>query len=505
VAGIFRQLSMRPAPLGQYAGSLLGVAAVTTGLLFIRHSLDKSHFGLLYLLLVVAISITWGTWPAIMAAILSFFAWNYFFFHPVFTFEVADPRDWLLLIVYLAIAVMTGTIAGRMRAREVQAVAREEETAALCRAILAVGGHGSLQPLLEQARASLRARGCAIISVTAGHQSDQMEATVGDVRSLDHDAVRRALGRGFTRASKQNPPGKEIFVPVMIRGQVGGVFCVNPGPDSPAEASLERLLVAFASAAGTLLEHRRLLEEAAHATASQEAESLKSLLISSLTHSLKTPIASLSATLDTLKQAEFPDDLVSVKEPIEHMAEDVRLLTETTDNVISLAQLESGSWRPQLQWVVMDELIEAALRRLPDSDTRRVEVSVPADLPVLRADPVQLTQVLRHLVENALSYSAPGRPVRIGAGLCGGKVEFWVDDQGPGIMPRERGLVFQRFFRGEAASRTGVRGTGLGLTICREIILAHGGSIRVEEAPAGGARLVVHLPCPVSPAGMEDS
>lgn len=498
----FRPLGMERLSPGAYAGSLVGVAAVTGGLWLFRHSLDKSHFGLIYLLLVVTIAVRWGTWPAIMAAGLSFFAWNYFFFHPLMTFEVSDPRDWLLLMVYLITAVMTGTIAGRMRAREVQAIAREEETAGLCRAILAVGGHGSLQPLLEQAQASLRARGCAIMQVTA-EPSDTVVSAVGQVIPLNQDAVRRAMGWSMARGSGDTRPGREIFIPVTIRAQVGGVFYVNPGPDTPSGAPLERLLAAFASAAGTLLEHRQLLEEAAHAEALQEAERLKSLLISSLTHGLKTPIASLSATLDTLKQAKASDDSAQVREAILHMSEEVGLLTETTDNVLGLAQLESGGWRPQLQWVAMDELVEAALRRLPEPDSRRVVVSVPADLPVLRADPVQLTQMVRHLVENALNYSPPGRPVRIGAESRPGGVEFWVDDQGPGIPPRERGLIFQRFYRGEAAVRMGTRGTGLGLTLCREIILAHAGSIRVEDAPSGGARLAVFLPRPAPGAEVE--
>jgi K+-sensing histidine kinase KdpD len=192
-------------------------------------------------------------------------------------------------------------------------------------------------------------------------------------------------------------------------------------------------------------------------------------------------------------------DRAAIEESVTMIAEDLGRLRDHIENLLSLAQLEAGAWSPNPEWVEVSELASVALRLLPAADRERVRLAGAGGSVLVHVDVSQLSQVLRHLVENALIYSPPETAVDVRVASDDSRVRIMVEDHGPGISPEEARRVFRKFYRGEAARRSAVRGTGLGLAICKEIVSAHHGEIRVERNEGGGARLVVELPAEAPP------
>lgn len=372
-----------------YLTATLGVIGASAVLFVIRDTfLDKAYVGLVFLFIVAAAAAIGGTAPAVVAALLAFGCWNFFFLSPYYTLELADPREWVMLSLFLVIGLLIGQITGRLRLREKEAVGRERHMASLYQALLAA-------------------------------QASQEAATI---------------------------------------------------------------------------EQRKLEQKAAEAAAQQEVERFKSTVLSSLSHNLKTPLASLTATLTSLRGGDVDWDRAAIQEGFDDMFEDLARLTEHIDNLLSLAWLESGDWKQSRDWVSLREMVATAMRHFKESDSRRVVMNGLADNMLVQVDLVQMSQAIRHLLENALSYSPPGSPVSVSAEAGPDAVDLWVDDQGAGVSSDEVELVFRRFFRGQAARHGAIRGTGLGLPICREIVRHHEGVLSVERAPTGGARFHIHLP-----------
>ncbi|MBI2267691.1 MAG: DUF4118 domain-containing protein [Armatimonadetes bacterium] len=241
------------------------------------------------------------------------------------------------------------------------------------------------------------------------------------------------------------------------------------------------------------LERQRLMEEAVRLKGAEETERLKSVFFSSLSHNLKTPLASLVATISSLRQNGVSSDPEVVKECLESLKEDSDRLSEYIENLLSFAQLESGSWQPRGEWVELGEIVSVAARRFPERDYRRLHVEIPEDFPMIQVDSVQLAQVVRHLMENALRYSPSETRVVVGAHTQDGAIELFVEDEGPGIPESEKEKIFHRGYSGPRGGEQ-PGGTGLGLAICREIVKGHLGAISVEDTEKGGARFRVSLP-----------
>jgi two-component system sensor histidine kinase KdpD len=475
---------------------------------------------LAFLLIVAAAAASGGRRPAVAAAVLSFLCWNFFFLPPHFTLLVAEAQDWLMLFVFLAIGLLMGHMTGVLRLREKEAIARERYTAALYRATREAAA--SLDPqcgldamtneIVTCARASCAivlvrdARGVITAVARAGQASeDALDAALGTaVRILEEG---RAVGLGpaplgaeqlwpaaLPHAAFDLTDNGDVYLPLLTVKAAYGILYARPSAGCRFDAEDSRLLVALATQAASLLERRSLLDEAAQAAAQQEVERLKTTLLSSLSHNLKTPLVSLTATLSSLRGGDVAWSPTAMEESLDEMAEDLQRLTEHIENLLNLAQLESGDWKPQREWVSVREVVGTSLRLLRAAEASRVRLGGLTDDPVVSVDLPQMSQALRHLLENALSYSPPVTRVDVDARVHGGLLELWVDDCGPGVPTSQRELIVRRFYRGEAARQEAVRGTGLGLSICREIVAAHGGALHVEDAPAGGARFRIVLP-----------
>jgi len=515
----------RPPALERY-GYLVAaacVAAATAAFYPGREHFAKGQWALLYLLIVVLVASLSGIRPALAAAVLSFFAWNYFFIPPFHTFRVADPKDWLFLFVFLAVGIVMGLQTGRMRAREAQAVEREGEAVLLSRFSAHLVSDISVEEMATRligevggvagaARLALFVWGEEEASpqCLASKKGDCASPEIVSLATWVHRQSKaiglppppsslRAQGLAWPASVSHQEAGgdggrKDLFVPLQTATRQLGVLYVGERADGAAYTHDEaRLIVALTYQASMYLERTYLRSLAVQADALREADRLKSTFISAVSHELKTPLASLEATLTNLLEQDAPTEQSQIRRELQAVQQDLDRLSASIDSLLDLSRLEAAAWGPRLDWYELGEMLGTALTRLAPDDRARVSFSIPSDLPPLHVDFDQWVRVLEHLLRNALTYSGTAAPVRVEASFSPGEIRFWVEDEGPGIALDERARIFEKFYRGRMASQV-PSGTGLGLAITREIIRFHGGRIWVEDVLPHGARFVVSVP-----------
>ncbi|MBI2761282.1 MAG: DUF4118 domain-containing protein, partial [Chloroflexi bacterium] len=485
-----------------------------------RSRLGLLNVGLLYLLLVVVLSTRWGWGPGLFASVVANLAFNFFFVPPLHRFTVDAPSNILALLIFLGVASLTSALLTRARAGEAAARRRAQETAILYELsrliITSPDADVTLRTILHRIRDTFGVVYCAVLlpgdsglqPATWDGPPDAVPAT-GYERSAAAEAFAGgrtvALGSGSGRrrpriVGMKDRKGPVMFVPLRIGGAVVGVLQVVGRLDTRVFTADEgRLLEAFADEAALAVDRDRLVEEAARVQALQEADQLKSALMSAVSHDLRTPLTTILASVSSLLQSDVEWDAQTRDQFLVQIEQQALRLNRLVGNLLDVSRIEGGALHPDKDWYDVGELLETAVAGLePVSAGHAIVLDVAPDIGDAPFDHVQLTQVVTNLVENALKFSPKGAKVRIAAHRAGGDVVISVADQGPGIPPEERERVFEKFYRIKQ-TRQNVRGTGLGLAICKGLVEANGGRIRVEQAPGGGARFVVTLPAPPAP------
>ena len=501
-----------------YLFAVVCVAAATALFYLGRDYFARGQWPLLYLLIIGLVAGLSGIRPALLASLLAFLAWNFFFLPPFHTLVVHDPKDWLSLVVFLIVGIVMGLQTGRMREREAEALARERETALL--------NEFSAHLVSDTTAADLT----ALIRRATGAEAAVLwlPGEAGELRSVEFPAgtpiaqdasikeiaewVQReckAVGlpalsdadsaKGWPVASGYEAlgvtePRRDLFLPLQTAARQEGVLYLAERSDglpySPRDA---QLVVAMANQAAAFLERKGLQAIAVQADAITEADKLKTILVSSVSHELKTPLASLTATVSNLLEQDVEWGADLVRQELSAIQEDLVRLNSSIGALLDLSRLESAAWEPKRELYEFGEIVATALTRLPQQQRARVSFELPDDLPLIRVDYAQWTRVLQNLLENALSYSPGGSQVKVGARCTASEIRMWVTDEGPGIPADEREHIFDKFFRGKAAAKV-PSGTGLGLAITREIVRFHGGQIWAEDIALGGTRMVISLP-----------
>jgi two-component system sensor histidine kinase KdpD len=511
--------------LGRH-GYILAVTAVALSTLVFypgRDHFAKGQWAILYLLVVVLVAGLSGTRPALLAAVLAFFCWNYFFLPPYHALHVADTADWLSLAAFLVAGIVMGAQTGRLREREARAVAREREAAAINRlstylvsevptatvadtllvetvrllgaeraALFLPGDDGRLKPVaatpeggpaldqsVEAAAAWCLAHNQALGMPRASHEEDL-------TAERDPTSGAPAADGSFDRAG--------TYVPLQTAATTYGVLYVEAAGAAHRPEAFVALLDSLANLTAAFLEGQRLQAEVTRAEAEREADVLKASLLSSVSHELKTPLAALTATVSNLLESDTQWDEAQTRAELEAIVADVARLNNGVGSLLDLSRLEAGAWEPHLDWYDLDDVVDTALDAIPAGARQRVRLSVPDDMRPVSVDFEQWVRVVRNIVENALVYSPANAEVRVAAADLGDRIEIWVEDAGPGVPVEERERVFEKFFRGKHVTGRVPSGTGLGLAIAREIVAAHGGTIGVTSAAAGGARFEITLP-----------
>ncbi len=502
--------------LARHGYWLAALAITSSTLIFLpgRDFFAKGQWALLYLLVILFAASAAGAGAGILAAVLAFLAWDFFFLPPYGTFVIAELKDWLALIAFLIVGVIVGVQAGRMRDREARAIARERETATLGRLSAELISENSTEAMAQAVLAELVGLlDCPSATLyTAGNQGlDRYCAAppgaAADAETAGHadwvfrhdeplgvpaDGKREAGSEMASFRALEDAHG--VFMPVRSPSGVVGVLSAAGRSDGRPYSSADGFVVAsLANLIGAFVERQRLQEEATRAGVAREADRLRSSLLSSVSHELKTPLAVLTATVSNLLESDVAWDEQSAREQLRSIVGDVDRLNSSIGALLDLSRLEAHAWEPHREPVEVADVVATALQNVPPHARERVRLDLPDELPHVEVDFVQWTRVVRNLVENALLYSV-GSTVTVGARDQAGSVTLWVSDEGSGIPDAEHEAVFEKFYRGTATQAKAPSGTGLGLAITREIVRAHEGTVWVENVEPHGARFVVSLP-----------
>jgi two-component system sensor histidine kinase KdpD len=288
--------------------------------------------------------------------------------------------------------------------------------------------------------------------------------------------------------------GGVLYVPIATAQRVIGVLEVTGSMGGGRfAAEEEEVLASFANQAALALERTRLADEEARAAVLARSDDLKSALLAAVSHDLRTPLAAIKASVTSLLDPGVAWDEETRIEFLHAIDEETDRLTRLVSNLLDLSRVEGGALRPQKEWYDVAELVgDVAARLAGMAAGHHLRADIPIELPLVRFDYVEIAQVLTNLVENAVKYTPPGATIAISARAADGVVELAVSDTGPGIPAADATRVFERFHRGERTGR--VSGLGIGLTISKGLVEAHGGRIWIEPGAGTGTTVRFSLP-----------
>ncbi len=495
----------------------LGLVALATLLGFpVRAAFHPTNLVMLYMAAVVIAAFFLGRGPAMLASIVSVFAFDYFFVDPRLSFTIQDTE---YLVTFAGLLVVGLVVSGlTARVREQIAALREREAQvealnALSRDLTAaVSLDEMLQAVVKHVSQTL-SREVVVLILQDG--SLERRASTPDFVMDDDElkAVRFAFDNSQTAGlgSEAFSNAKGRYVPLKtINGTVGilGVQPMEPGRrlTIPQRQQLE----GFANLAALAVERARLDEQANRARLLGEAEKLQTALLNSISHDLRTPLVSIQGVLDSLLDIEQGGenavvlDRAARMDMLENAREETARLNRLVENLLDMTRLEAGNIKMRLEPGDLQDVIGAALAHLDEQfKNHPVSVNMAEDMPLIPMDFVLMEQVIVNLLDNAAKYSPPGAPIEISVACVNSEALIRIADRGPGIPPQELDQVFSKFHRVKRPGQ--VKGLGLGLSICKGIVEAHHGRIWAENRPGGGTVFSVTLPqsCVPEPAFSE--
>ena len=430
---------------------------------------------MLFLAGTVGVALVGGLWPAVLAAIASFFCLNWFFTAPTGMLTVADPENLLALVVFLLVAAAVASVvdlAARRSAQAYRARAEASTLAALSRSVLS--GDDTAEAVVSR------------LAETFAVPEVRLEERSGEGNPWT--VVART-----ERTGARAPDGAEQTVlSISVDRRLVAVGRALPASD-------HRVLEAFAAQAGVVLEYRRLREQAAQAAALEQADAARTALLAAVSHDLRTPLASIRAAIDGLAS---PD--VEIAEDDRHalldtIAESTARLERLIANLLDLSRIQAGGVRAALRPWSVDEFVPLAVEPFTADE---VLLDVPDNLPLVLTDAGLVERVVANITANAVRFSPPGVPVRITASRRPGEVELRVADRGPGLERESRDRMFEPFQRLGDASPGGL---GLGLAVARGLAEAVGATLVAEDTPGGGLTMVLTLPTAPEPSDVPEA
>ncbi len=477
-----------------------GVSLAATGvaaLLFGRDQLPDVV--MTYLLGIMLVASRFSLGASVFAALVSVAALDFFFVPPFFTFAVADFRHAVTFLVMFLVAVVISGLTERVKNQAAAARQREQRTLALYGLSRLLTGAQSSERAIEVGSAELeKVFTCKVTVLTPDRDGKlrSVHASQGMDASSERDA---SIGQWVWQHQKEAglgtntlPSSQVLYVPLLASRGIVGVLGLRPSsPERFESIEQRRQLDAFTAQLALAMERAVLAEQTESARREVEAEQLRNSLLSSVSHDLRTPLAVITGAASTLLQNSPRVDEATALDLTKTILEESERLNRLIRNLLDMTRLESGAVTVKKEWLAIEEVVGAALNRVEQRLAgRELEVSVPKDLPLAPFDMVLIEQVLINLLENAAKYSEG--PLEISARAGPGEVLVEVADRGPGIPEGEAARVFEKFHR--AAREQSAGGVGLGLTICRAIVSAHGGRIWVENRDGGGAVFRFTLP-----------
>jgi two-component system, OmpR family, sensor histidine kinase KdpD len=428
-----------------------------------------------FMLAVVIAAVAGGLWGGLVAGILASTLRPLVVESPQLTFRFDTVEDVATGVVFLSVALVVGLLVGQASEDRARASRRERETRFL----------GTLSSTLHTGEVPDRVldRFAEVLMEPFALSKVEIEATLDGVDV-----------RADARADGDVAGGPRVSVKLLAGdASIGTLVAERPVGSRPFSRDDHVLLESAARQATAALDRARLDARARSAQLDAETNQLRAAMFSSVTHDLRTPLASIKAGVTSLLHTDVQHDPAQERELLTTILEETDRLDRLVGNLLDLARIRAGALTPNRQPVAVDEIVEVVLARMrPRLADHRVTTDLPPSLPDVSVDPVQLDQVLTNLLENAGRHAPAGTEIRVSVQWVRGAVQVRVRDEGPGVPFDERERVFEAFYRGSSTPDT--PGSGLGLAIAQAVVVAHGGRIWIEDAPGGGCVVAFEIP-----------
>ncbi|MBV9461461.1 MAG: sensor histidine kinase KdpD [Bradyrhizobium sp.] len=485
------------------------MALLTTAVGLVAAEIIKPHFGvenvdLVFLTAVVLVAVRYGLWPSLFASVAASLAYNFFFLPPIYTFTITDPTNIAAFFFFMLIAILVSNVAARVRTQADTAIGRIRTTEQLYAFSRKLAGTATLDDVLwataYQTALMLKVRVVlllpedGLLTVKAGYPPED-ELDKGDLAAANWAwSNDRSAGRG----SDTLPGAKRLFLPMRTGRGLIGVIGIDDDRTGPLlTPDQRRLLDALVDQGALAIERVLLVEDMDQVKRTVESERLRSALLTSISHDLKTPLASVLGAASTMRDLASNLSDTEKRDLLATVIDESERLNRFIANLLDMTKLESGAIVPNSALHDIGEIVGSALRRAGKILARhKVSLALSADLPMLQLDAVLFEQVLFNLLDNAAKYSPPDTTISIRSFRERDSVTLQVIDEGEGIPPTELESVFDKFYRVQKGDH--VRpGTGLGLAISRGFVEAmHGRITAANRADRSGAVLTIRLPVP---------
>lgn len=491
----------------------IGVTGITAIIYLLRLDMSFANVSMIYLLVVMLAALYLGRTPAIWAAVTSFFSVNWFFVSPRYTFTVANPNEWLSLCAFLVTAMVTGQLTAMLKARASEASRRQRETEALAEASWAIASQ--LDPPSALAEVVKQISKVVVVDIAAVTMLDDDDAwqlstirlpsaisfseggTPADetlkpqaVKSLPEEELLTKLKRCIKSGYESAP--NERIVPVKIEDkQIGTVYLRISS--QTLEPEQDRVVQSLLNHAAVILQHHALMKQQARNSALADADKLKTALLSMVSHDFRSPLTSIKAAVSTLLSDGAPFEVETYRGLCQTIEQETDRLNSMVGNILDLSRLEADAWRPQCEQTSPQELVGMALSGFDANDNARIAVHIDASLIEIYVDPVQIAQVIRNLVENALKYSTDVVHVEVRS-FDQQFVVIEVADRGRGLPAGDPQQIFEPFYRARELKESSVPGIGIGLAVCKGLVESHRGTLSAIRRPEGGSIFRANLP-----------
>jgi two-component system sensor histidine kinase KdpD len=466
--------------------------------------LKEANVVMVFLSGVALVAARYGRGPSIASALASVLVFDFFFVPPYLTFAVSDVEYVITFAVMLGIGLLISELTSRLQAQLRASQQQEHRTAQLYRMTRQLSELAGSEFLVRTAGRQLEEifDGEVVIFVREANGSQMLR--YGENTSIAGHQVNPVVAQWVASNNKTAGAGTDtlpnataIFAPMIGSRQTVGALGVRSNDEGRLrDSDQQRLLETCASLIALSIERDESVLEAHQAQLQIEAEQLRNSLLDSVSHDLRTPLATIAGAATSLLERSAGKD----QELLQSVVDESRRLARLVDNLLRMARLDAGAVTLNRQWHVLEEVVGVALHALKrDLADHPVHVHIPADYPLISIDSFLMEQVFVNLLENAARYTPTGSRIDISASVSENKAIIRFTDTGPGLPAGSEARIFDRFFRGSSELADGRRGVGLGLAICQAIVRAHGGEITAASRPEGGAEFRIMLPCDDAP------
>jgi two-component system sensor histidine kinase KdpD len=523
--------------------AIVGALAITIIIFALQLYPRIPNISFLYLLVVLTIASTRGLYSAIITSIIAFLSFDYFLVFPLYTFTVGKFDEWLALFIFLVTAIITGQLASALRQRAEVATQHEREARALYELVNATTSAEGLDRQLSivahaitDVFSSAGVRDCAIflpdergkllLRADARQSIDTIKLSVDEEKSAvlvveqgqpidlynDGSSLSRSMPYRFRRVIGEHQENGHFvrIIPLRLGEKTVGVvrLLMEEGMhhlsiERNTDIGKERLdpqtafFWTFLDQATSVIERARLRREGLQVELLRRTDALRSALLSSVSHDLRTPLSSIKAAASSLLQEDVQWSEEERRSFAAAIVRESDRLNRLVGNLLDMSRIEGGALKPEKEWYPFDEVVHDVLDHLQGLlQERQVDTFIPDDLPPVELDYLQMDQVLTNLIENAVRYTPPHSPIEIHVEARDKQLWVSIADHGPGIPPGDLERIFDKFYRVLSTKRKGTSamGTGLGLAVCRGLVEAHGGHIWAENRAEGGAIFRFTLP-----------